>query len=118
MAPVADLEESMKTPETLARRADPVSPEIVAGRVARVLAESGLTPEQSVEVLGAAFVTEAFRPYWIEGRPANEAHDRMRRHDPELAEAVEALSPMLLGRVRSREEAASALAEIERLLAR
>jgi hypothetical protein len=107
----------MKTPEKLASRApEAASTETVASRLARVLDEAGLTPEQRIEALGAAFVTEAFRPYWVEGRPAGEAHDLMRRHDSELADTVEALSPMLLGRVRSREDAARALAEVQRLL--
>lgn len=109
----------MKTPEKLASRpAEAPSTEAVAARLARLLDEAALTPEQRIEALGAAFVTEAFRPYWLEGRAAGEAHDQMRRHDPELADAVEALSPMILGRVRSREDAARALVEVQRLLGR
>ena len=40
----------------------------------------------------------------------------LRTADPELAEAVEALAPMLLGRAEARDDAQNAVAEIEELL--
>lgn len=74
-----------------------------------------LTPEQKIQVLGGAFVIEAVRPFTTAG-DAGQAHRRMRSNDPELADAVEALAPMIYGRARSASEAASAIAAVEELL--
>jgi hypothetical protein len=74
-----------------------------------------LTPEQKVELLGGAFVVEAVRPF-TRGDDAEEAHERLRSADPELAEAVEALAPMIYGRARAAKDAVSAIAAIEEML--
>ena len=80
-----------------------------------LLDAAGLDRDERVEVLGGAFVTEAVRPYWHEGHDAVAAHRELRADDPELSEAVEAISPMLLGRAEAREDARRAIRELERL---
>lgn len=95
------------------RRGDP---DRIAEAVRRLLAESGLEPEERVQVLGGALVVEALRPYWTGDRTAEEAHQALRVETPELADAVEALAPLLLGRAAVREEAGAAIAAIEALL--
>ncbi|TAK79219.1 MAG: hypothetical protein EPO16_02320 [Dehalococcoidia bacterium] len=82
----------------------------------RLLAESGLTPDERVEVLGGALVVEALRPYWTGALSAEEAHDALRAADPELADAIEGLAPMLLGHAEVRAEAAAAIEAIGALL--
>lgn len=77
----------------------------------------GLTPEQRIDVLGGAFVAEAVGPQWQSGASAREAHESLRLDDAELADAVEAVAQVLLGRAESRAEARKALAELDRLLA-
>lgn len=95
------------------RRGDP---ERAADVVQRLLAESGLTPDERVEVLGGALVVEALRPYWTGALSAEEAHDALRAADPELADAIEGLAPMLLGHAEVRAEAAAAIEAIGALL--
>jgi hypothetical protein len=80
-----------------------------------VLASAQLTPEQKVELLGGAFVVEAVRPFTT-AEGADEAHEKLRSADPELAGAVEALAPMIYGRARAARDAASAIAAIEEML--
>lgn len=80
-----------------------------------LLDAAGLDREERVEVLGGAFVTEAVRPYWHAGHGADAAHRRLQFDDPELSEAVEAISPMLLDRALAREDARRAIRELERL---
>ena len=81
-----------------------------------LLEAAGLTPEQRIELLGGAFVAEAVRPHWGEEAAAERAHDALRIADGELADAVEALAQVLLGRAQTRDEATAALAEFERML--
>ena len=81
-----------------------------------LLEAAGLTPEQRIELLGGAFVAEAVRPHWSEEAAAERAHDALRIADGELADAVEALAQVLLGRAQTRDEATAALAEFERML--
>jgi hypothetical protein len=71
--------------------------------------------DQRVELLGAVLVSEAVRPYWEAGHAPDEAHDLLRRHDEELADVVEALAPMLLGRAEARDEARLAVHAVEAL---
>ena len=85
--------------------------------VCGLLDAAGLTPEQRIDVLGGAFVSEAVSPHWKSGASAMEAHDALRVADEELADAVEAVAQVLLGRAESREEARDALAELNRMLA-
>lgn len=84
--------------------------------ISQLLDAAGLDLDQRVEVLGAALVTEAVRPYWEAGHDAEAAHESLRRHDPELAEAVESIAPMLYARAECAEQAAIAVDEVERLL--
>ncbi len=95
------------------RRGDP---ERIAEALRRLLGESGLTSEERVQVLGGALVVEALRPYWTDERSAEAAHFALRAKDPELADAIEALAPMLLGRAEVREEAGAVIEAIEALL--
>ena len=81
-----------------------------------LLDAAGLTPEQRIEVLGGAFAAEAIGPHWEAGEPAD-AHASLRSADEELCDAVEAVAQVLLGRAETREEAAAAIAELDRLLA-
>lgn len=78
-----------------------------------LLDAANIDPDMRTELLGGAFVAEAVRPHWAEGRTAAEAHDALRHHDPELADAVEALSPMLLGRAQAHADAGAAIDAIE-----
>jgi len=93
------------------------SPDQLSALVCGLLDAAGLSPEQKLEVLGGAFVTEAVRPHWRDPLNAGGAHDALRSNDAELADAVEAVAQVLLGRSESREAAREALAELERLLA-
>lgn len=90
--------------------------EQLAEAVQALLDQSALTPEERVQLLGGALVLEALRPHWGEGRSPAEAHAALRAHDPELADAIEAIAPMLLGRARAHEEARDAVEAVEALL--
>jgi ABC-type transporter Mla subunit MlaD len=85
--------------------------------VCSLLDVAGLSPEQRLDVLGGAFVSEAVRPHWATDATAEHAHAALRGGDAELADAVEAVAQVLLGRAESREDARAALAELEKLLA-
>jgi len=82
-----------------------------------LLEAAGMNEEQRIEILGGAFVAEAVAPHWGDVREAGLAHDSLRTADEELADAVEAVAQVLLGRTQSRDEAAQALAELDRLFA-
>ena len=82
-----------------------------------LLDAAGLTAEQRIDVLGGAFVSEAVRPHWATDETADHAHAGLRRDDEELADAVEAVAKVMLGRSESREIARLAIAELDRLLA-
>jgi hypothetical protein len=84
--------------------------------VCGLLDAAGLTPEQKLEALGGAFVAEAVRPHWAQATAAEEAHDALRLADDELADAVEAVAQVLLGRSETREVALDALAELDVIL--
>jgi hypothetical protein len=85
--------------------------------VSRLL-RSRLVQDDVVEVLGAAFVAEAVRPYWSKPEDAGEAVLRLRDEDAALADAVEHLAALLLGRAERRTDRHNALAAVEALLAR
>ena len=110
--------QSSRNPQPVDANLRPASLETVRELVSGLLDAAGLDYDQRVEVLGGAFVAEAVRPYWEAGNSADDAHDLLRRNDDELADVVESLSPVLLGRAEARVEAHQALAEIEALLAR
>jgi hypothetical protein len=83
--------------------------------IVALLDAAGIEPDARAELLGGAFVTEAVRPYWKEDRSPAEAHALLCGHDPELADAVEALSPMLLGRAQARADAEQAIRVVEEM---
>jgi hypothetical protein len=74
------------------------SPEHVRDLVEQLLTVAGLEREQRIELLGLALVEEAVRPFWDGEHTADQAHDALKSEDPGLAEAVEALAPILYGR--------------------
>lgn len=84
--------------------------------VCGILDAAGIPADRRVEVLGGALVTEAVRPHWGATRSPEAAHEALRSSDPELAEAVEALSVVLLGRTETRETARAAISAFEDLL--
>ena len=96
-------------------RAHSLSAERVREMIARLLDVAGLDYDQRVEVLGGALVTESVRPFWEAGHAPADAHRSLRKRDPELADIVEALSPVLLARAEARDDAQRALAEVETL---
>jgi hypothetical protein len=91
-------------------------PSMVSEAMTTLLDETSLGNEDRVQLLGNALVMEALRPFWIDGRSPGEAHRMLRSADPELADAVEALAPMLLGRAEARDAAQRAVAEVEEIL--
>lgn len=94
------------------------SPDAIRELLARVLEAAGLDHDQRVEVLGGALVAEAVRPYWEAGHGPIDAHVELRRDDAELADVIEALSPVLLARAEAKDVAREALRAIELLLER
>jgi hypothetical protein len=95
---------------------DAATAERVIAAITALLDAAGVEPELRAEVLGGAFVTEAVRPYWGSGRSAEEAHALLRHADSEMADAVEAVSPMLLGRAQARRDASETIRAIESML--
>ena len=91
-------------------------PEQLSEAIQGLLDRSGLSSDERVQMLGGALVLEALRPYWGEGRTPADAHALLRRDDPELADAIEAIAPMLLGRAQVQEEAQAALDAVAALL--
>ena len=87
----------------------------VLGALAELFRASGLSHEERVHLLGGAFVTEALRPYWVDGVTPIEAHERLRINDPELAAMIEAIAPILLGRNEVRADGEAAVAWVESL---
>ncbi len=93
-----------------------VSVDQLSALVCGILDAAGIPAERRVEVLGGALVTEAVRPHWGAAPSPEAAHEALRASDPELAEAVEALSVLLLGRAESRETARAIISAFEELL--
>ncbi|GMU41337.1 MAG: hypothetical protein AMXMBFR23_22030 [Chloroflexota bacterium] len=92
------------------------TPDQIGTAIEVMLDEADLPAARRVELLGGLIVVEALRPYWKHGRTPQEAHESLRRDDPELAEAIESLAPMLLGRAQAREDAAAAIDAFEAML--
>lgn len=92
------------------------TPEELALAVQSLLDQSRLRRDERLHALASAFVVEALAPYWTGGRTPNEAHHALCATDAELAQVVEALAPMLLGRLEVREEAEDVIAAIESML--
>ena len=89
----------------------------LAKKVSSSLDGMGLSWEDRIQLIGGAFVVEALRPVWNEcGGSADAAVALLRSRDPELADAVKALAPMLYGRHEAGRTAADAIDEVERLL--
>lgn len=92
------------------------TPQELAQALQTLLDQSRLRQDERLHALASAFVVEALAPYWVGGRTAEEAHDALCRTDAELASVIEALAPMLLGRIEVREDAREAIATIEAML--
>lgn len=92
------------------------TPEELAHAVHTLLDQSGLARDERLHALASAFVIEALAPYWTGGRTADQAHDALCETDTELADVIEALAPMLLGRIEVNEQARDAIATIESML--
>ncbi len=90
--------------------------EELAEVISTLLTRSALSAEERIQLLGGLFVTEALREHWVDGRSPSEAHERLRGTDPELADAIEQIAPMLLGRAEALQEGAEAIAAVEELL--
>ena len=91
-------------------------PEQLSEAIQSLLERASVPAEERVQVLGGALVLEALRPYWGDGRSPADAHALLRRDDPELADAIEAIAPMLLGRAQAQEDAQAALDAVRALL--
>lgn len=90
--------------------------ESVRALISNLLDAAGLDYDQRVDVLGGALIAEAVRPYWEAGHDAESAHELLRSQDEELADMVEAVSPVLLARAEAQYQALDALAEVNALL--
>ncbi len=103
--------------ETLiaALRTRPLQPDTVRELVTQLLDVAQLDYEQRMDALGGALVSESVRPFWEAGLSADESHARLRGRDPELAEVIETLSPVLLSRAEGRADAEKALEAVESL---
>ncbi len=88
----------------------------IANALSSALGRSRLRWEERVQLAGGLFVAEALSPYWCAGRTPAEAHELLRESDPEVADAVEAIAPMLLSRVMTQAEARDAVHAVEQLL--
>jgi hypothetical protein len=84
------------------------SPERLRDLIAQLLDVAGLPHDDRVDVLGGALVSEAVRPHWLATDSPEDAHARLRQQSPELADAIEAIAPLLYGR--------AAVAAVEGLL--
>jgi hypothetical protein len=87
----------------------------ILGALAELFRAAGLPHDDRVQLLGGALVTEALRPYWVDGVTPIEAHERLRADDPELAAMIEAIAPMLLGRSEARVDGEAAVAFVQSL---
>lgn len=108
--------QSVVAAESLLLAARSLSSEGLRGLISGLMDSAKLNRDERVELLGGLLVSEAVRPYWESGLDAEGAHRALRNADPELADAVEAVSPMLLGRVEAHNDAQLAIVELERLL--
>ena len=90
----------------------------VAAQLSSVLERSTLSWEERVQLAGGLFVAEALNPHWCAGRTPAEAHELLRAGDPDVADAVEALAPLLLSRVMTQAEARDAVSAAEQIMQR
>lgn len=90
----------------------------IANALSSALERSPLRWEERVQLAAGLFVAEALSPYWCAGRTPAEAHEVLRASDPEVADAVEAIAPMLLSRVMTQAEARDAVHAAECLMQR
>ncbi|MDA0815220.1 MAG: hypothetical protein O2924_01430 [Chloroflexi bacterium] len=84
--------------------------------IGALLEQSGVAGDQRVHALASALVVEALRPYWGSAVTPAQAHNALQAADPELAEVLAALAPMLLGRIQAHEDAQVAIRTVESLL--
>lgn len=84
--------------------------------IGTLMEQSGVAGDQRVHALASALVVEALRPYWDSAATPAQAHDALQAADPELAEVLAALAPMLLGRIQAHEDAQVAIQAVESLL--
>lgn len=89
-----------------------------AAQLSSVLERSALSWEERVQLAGGLFVAEALNPHWCAGRTPAEAHELLRASDPDVADAVEALAPLLLSRVMTQAEARDAVSAAEQIMQR
>lgn len=89
-----------------------------AAQLSSVLERSDLSWEERVQLAGGLFVAEALNPHWCAGRTPAEAHELLRASDPDVADAVEALAPLLLSRVMTQAEARDAVSAAEQIMQR
>lgn len=95
---------------------DRLPEEHLAWAIGALTERSGLRNDERVHALARALVVEVLRPYWAEDRTATEASDALRVTDPELAELLVALAPMLLARMEAHDDVRAAVATAEALL--
>ncbi|MDA0257035.1 MAG: hypothetical protein O3C25_04750 [Chloroflexi bacterium] len=88
----------------------------IAHALSSALGRSKLRWDERVQLAGGLFVAESLSPYWCAGRTPAEAHELLREAEPEVADAVEAIAPMLLSRVMTQAEARDAVRAVEQLI--
>ena len=89
-----------------------------AAQLSSALERSALSWEERVQLAGGLFVAEALNPHWCAGRTPAEAHELLRASDPDVADAVEALAPLLLSRVMTQAEARDSVSAAEQIMQR
>ena len=92
------------------------SPQQLADALHALLEGFHLSHDERLQALASAFVVEAFRPYWTDHHTPEEAHQALVQADPELAQVIAVIAPMLLGHIEVHEEARDAIASVEALL--
>lgn len=97
-----------RAPRTLRIELGDASQEQIRDILHQLLAISGISRADRIQLLGSALVTECVEPYWEGCQSAKDAHAALREDDPALAEAVEALAPVLYSR--------AAISAVEELL--
>ncbi len=95
---MSSAQRKINTPRTLRIELGDASPEQVRDIVEQLLSLSGLSQSERIQLLGSAFVTECLESYWNACDSADGAHAALRADDPALADAVEALAPVLYSR--------------------
>jgi hypothetical protein len=98
-----------------ALNAKTLPPDAIRELLTELIAAAKLDYDQRMDAIGGALVSEAVRPFWEAGLSPDESHRRLRERDPELADVIEALAPVLLSRAEGREDALKAVAEVESL---